>query len=70
MITIFIDDLFIICNSIAKIKAAKIIFHTYFSMSDLRFYKYYLGMIITKDCKNQILLLRQCAYLEKILIDY
>ncbi len=39
-------------------------------MSDLGLCKYYLGMAVTRDCKNRILRLGQRAYLEKILLDY
>ena len=39
-------------------------------MSKLGFYKYYQGMTVTQDSKNQILQLSQRAYLEKILLDH
>ena len=70
MIAIFVDDLLITGGSIPEIKAAKAAFHACFQMSDLGLCKYYLGMTVTRDCKNRILRLGQRAYLEKILVDH
>ena len=58
MIAIFVDDFLITGSFISEIKAAKAAFYTCFQMSDLGFCKYYLGIIVTRDCKNQILQLR------------
>ena len=46
IIAIFVDDIFITGDSIFEIKAAKVAFHTRFSILDLALYKYYLGMTV------------------------
>lgn len=55
IIAILIDDFLITSGSISKIKVAKVEFHASFKMFDLWFYKYYWGMTVTRDYKNQIL---------------
>lgn len=70
IIAIFLVDLLIILGSISEIKAVETTFYAHFHMSDLRLYKNYLGIIVTWNCKNQILQLSQYAYLEKILLNH
>lgn len=55
MIAIFVDDLFIIGNSIPKIKVAKAIIHVHLQILDLKLCKYCGGMTIIRGCKNRIL---------------
>lgn len=53
MIAIFVDDLLITGGSISEIKAAQAAFQAQFWMSDLGLCKFYLGMTVTRDCKNK-----------------
>lgn len=59
----------IIGTSIPEIKIVKAAFHTCFEISNLKLCKFYLGITVIKDCKNQILQPEICAYSTKILID-
>ncbi len=67
---VYMDDLQITGSSLVEIHAIKQALSEQFHMSDRGPCQYYLGITVTRDCKNRILRLGQRAHLVKILRDH
>ena len=70
IVAVYVYNLQITGSSLTEIHAIKRALSERFHMSNLRPCQCYLGMTVTRNCKNQILSLGQRAYLEKILHDH
>jgi hypothetical protein len=69
-ITVFVDNLLIIRPFKPNINTIKAQLAQRFYITDLGLCKYYLGIEIVRDRKNQVLKLSQQGYIQKVLRDF
>ena len=70
ILAIYVDDLLLVGASRSEIQNIKDSLQKHFRIVDLGSATYYLGMIVTRDRTNCILLLGQLGYLEQVLRTY
>ena len=66
-VTVYIDDMKVLCKDIECIQAFKNDIGSEFKINDMGPVSYYLEIKITRNCKNWMLSLSQKRYIEKIL---
>ena len=70
IISLFVDDLLLACNSISMLQKEKKMLQKRFFMKDLGDVHYFLGIQIERDRANKKMLLHQERYLSDMLHKY
>ena len=69
-LVLYVDDILLIGNNVAKLSDVKNWLAEQFQMKYLRNASYVLGIQILRDRKNKLLALSQAAYIDKVLARF
>ena len=69
-LVLYVDDILLIGNNVAKLSDVKNWLAEQFQMKDLGNASYVLGIQILRDRKNKLLALSQAAYVDKVLARF
>ena len=70
ILVLYVDDILLIGNNVAKLSDVKNWLAEQFQMKDLGNASYVLGIQILRDRKNKLLALSQAAYVDKVLARF